>query len=289
MPGDAGLASAVFGLAAAASWGVGDFCGGFASRRARIPAVMLVSQGIGLALFLALAALTRERPPSAADLAWGAAAGLSGLVGIAALYRAMQVGQMGIVAPVSGVVCAALPAVVGALTEGLPEGLRLAGFASALGGIWLVSSPGAPAATAWQSAARPAGLGLALLSGLGFGGFLVLVAQAQPGAVFAPLAAARAASIACLGALALARRWPVQPPRAAMPPIAAAGALDGAGNCLFLLAAQAGRLDVAGVLSSLYPAATVVLALIVLRERLARQQVAGVSLALIAIPLITMA
>ena len=283
MPLTSTLASALFGLLAAATWGVGDFCGGFATRRARVATVVLLSQAIGLVLVLALAWLTREPLPGAADLAWGAASGLAGLVGVASLYRAMSIGQMGIVAPVSGVITAALPVVVGAMKHGLPGALPLFGFALALTGVWLVSRSGSTA----DGDVKPAGLGLALLAGLGFGGFLVLVAQARPGAVFWPLASARAASILTALVISIARRSLARPGANAVWPVVLAGVMDAGGNLFFLLAAQAGRLDVAGVLSSLYPATTVLLALVILRERLSRWQMAGVAFALVAIPLIS--
>lgn len=282
MPGSPLAASVLFGLAAALTWGVGDFSGGFATRRARVFSVVLLSQSIGIVLFALLAIVTRERQPAPADLGWGAAAGIAGLVGLAALYRAMAIGQMGIVAPVSGVISAALPVIAGGVTQGLPAPANFAGFVLAFCGVWLISrSEG--------ELARPAGLWLATLSGLGFGSFLVLIAQAQPGAVFWPLTAARAGSLAVLVAVFLLRQPPLQITRGVMLPVMLAGAMDSGGNLFFVLASQAGRLDIAGVLSSLYPATTVLLALVILREGLARRQVAGVVCALLAIPLISFA
>lgn len=280
---DSLLAAALYGLSAAVVWGVGDFSGGCATRRAHVVPVVLLAQCIGLASFVIAALVTGEPLPSAAPLAWSAAAGLFGLVGLSTLYRAMAVGQMGIVAPISGVITAAFPVVVGAFTQGIPAATQLAGFGLALAGVWFVSrgdgAAGGPAA---------AGVGLAILSGLGFGGFLVLVAQADRNAIFWCLAAERVSSIAVLCAVTLARRGWTRPPRSAARLIVLAGIMDAGGNALFVMASQAGRLDVAGVLSSLYPATTVILALLVLREPLARWQVAGVVLALIAIPLITL-
>ena len=213
------------------------------------------------------------------------AAGIAGLVGLASLYRAMSIGQMGTVAPVSGVVSAALPVIAGALTQGLPVPLVLLGFIFALAGVWFISRTGS---SETPRAGRATSILLALLSGAGFGGFLILIAQAQHGAVFWPLAVARGASLLVIVIWSLFKRSIRLPPRNALIPIIAAGAMDAGGNLFFLLSAQAGRLDIAGVLSSLYPATTVILALTVLRERLVRSQVIGIALALIAIPLISL-
>lgn len=279
------VASVLFGLVAAITWGTGDFSGGFATRRAPVTVVLLCSQLLGITLVTAIALLSRERLPSLVDVAWSAAAGIAGLVGLASLYRAMSIGQMGTVAPVSGVVSAALPVIAGALTQGLPVPLVLLGFIFALAGVWFISRTGS---SETPRAGRATSILLALLSGAGFGGFLILIAQAQHGAVFWPLAAARGASLLVIVIWSLFKRSIQLPPRNALIPIIAAGAMDAGGNLFFLLSAQAGRLDIAGVLSSLYPATTVILALTVLRERLVRSQVAGIVLALIAIPLISL-
>jgi drug/metabolite transporter (DMT)-like permease len=279
------FASVFFGLAAAITWGTGDFSGGLATRRAPVTVVLLCSQLVGITLVTTLALLARERLPSPADMAWGAAAGIAGLVGLASLYRAMSLGQMGTVAPVSGVVSAALPVIAGALTQGLPAPLVLLGFVFALTGVWFISRSGSAAS---QGADRTTSILLALVSGAGFGGFLILIAQAQNGAVFWPLAVARAASLLVVLVWLLFKRSIQLPPRNAIIPIIAAGTMDAGGNLFFLLSAQSGRLDIAGVLSSLYPATTVILALTILRERLIRSQFVGIALALIAIPMISL-
>ena len=279
------VASVLFGLVAAITWGTGDFSGGFATRRAPVTVVLLCSQLLGITLVTAIALLSRERLPSLADVAWSAAAGIAGLVGLASLYRAMSIGQMGTVAPVSGVVSAALQVIAGTLTQGLPVPLVLLGFIFALAGVWFISRTGS---SETPRAGRTTSILLALLSGVGFGGFLILIAQAQHGAVFWPLAASRGASLLVIVIWSLFKRSIQLPPRNALIPIIAAGAMDAGGNLFFLLSAQAGRLDIAGVLSSLYPATTVILALTVLHERLVRSQVVGIALALIAIPLISL-
>jgi hypothetical protein len=264
------FAAVAFGLASALSWGAGDFSGGMAARRAPVFTVIALGQGIGLLLLLALALLWGEPLPAGADLAWGAVAGMAGAVGIAALYRALAVGRMALVAPVSGVLTAALPVLFGAVIEGLPGALTLAGFGLALVGIWLVAGAGG-------TGGGRAGIELALLAGCGFGVFFILVDRAGANAIFWPLVAARCGSLALVLSIMVGQKSQSQAPSAensssapgprlsalgsqVLAPALLAGALDVAGNAFFVLATQAGRLDVAAILSSLYPASTVLLA-----------------------------
>jgi drug/metabolite transporter (DMT)-like permease len=273
------LAAVVFGLASALSWGAGDFSGGLATKRAPVLGVLAIAHVTGLLLLIALALAWREPLPSPTYLAWGLAAGLAGAIGLASLYRALAVGQMGLVAPVSAVLTALLPALFGALTEGMPGPLKLVGFGLALLGIWLIAGTGA-------SAGAREGLGLALLSGCGFGLFFILAHQAAASAVFWPLVAARVGSLALVLPLALGRRQLPRPDPRLLTVVLLCGALDVAGNAFFVLAGQAGRLDVAAILSSLYPASTVLLAALLLGERVARVQFVGIVAALAAIALI---
>jgi len=273
------FAAVVFGLASALSWGAGDFSGGLATKRAPVFGVLAIGHAVGLLLLVALALVWGESLPSATYLGWGLAAGLAGAVGLASLYRALAVGQMGMVAPVSAVLTATLPALFGMLTEGMPGALKLVGFGLALLGMWLIARTGA-------SVGARAGLGLALLSGCGFGTFFILVHRAGASAVFWPLAAARIGSLGLVLPIALGRRQFPQPERRVLVPVLLAGALDVAGNAFFVLAGQAGRLDVAAILASLYPASTVLLAALLLGERVMRVQVVGIVAALTAIALI---
>ncbi len=268
-----------FGLASAATWGVADFSGGLATRRTPVLTVTLLSQMAGLILLVLLALARMEDLLSFPDIAWGAAAGIAGLIGLLGLYRAMAIGQMGIAAPVTAVLAAGLPVVVGAFTQGLPDLVHFTGFALALAGIWLISRP-------QQGSGRPAGLGLAIFSGLSFGCFFIFIAQVESSAVFWPLVVARAASIALMIALLMTRQKLVRPPKSALWLILVAGVMDAGGNAFFVLSEQAGRLDVASTLASLYPATTVLLALLVLKEKIEGWQNVGMVLALLAIPLI---
>src|SRR5215210_6967185 len=193
------FAAVVFGLASALSWGAGDFSGGLAAKRAPVFGVLSIGHGVGLLLLIGLALLWREPLPSTTDLGWGLAAGLAGAVGLASLYRALAIGQMGMVAPLSAVLTAALPALFGVLTEGLPGALKLGGFGLALLAIWLVAGTG-------RSVGARDGLGLALVAGCGFGIFFILVHRAGANAVFWPLVAARIGSLGLVLPIALGRR-----------------------------------------------------------------------------------
>jgi len=273
------LGSFVFGLISAASWGAGDFSGGLATKRANVYGVVVISQVVGVTCLTILAILLRETIPPSSDWVWGGAAGMAGALGILCLYRALATTRMGIAAPVSAVVTAAVPVIFAFFTQGLPEAHKLVGFAIALVAVWLTSQSD-------SGRIRASDLTLPLLAGIGFGSFLILIDQANDVSVLWSLVAARLASIAMMiGVIALTRQaW--RPAAAQLRTIALAGVLDTGGNLFYSLAAQTGYLAQAAVLSSLYPAATVMLALVILREKLHRIQMVGVVLAVVAIALI---
>jgi drug/metabolite transporter (DMT)-like permease len=275
-----GLSTVAFSLAASLSWGAGDFSGGLATRRAKVLSVVVAAHATGLVLLIALALAWSEPLPATLDVVWGSAAGLVGAVGLVAFYQALAVGRMGIIAPIAAMLSAAVPVLFGAFFEGLPGPLQLTGFVLALIAVGLISGLGVVKG-------RPKGLGLALLAGLGFGSFFILISRVSHGAVFWPLAAARLSSFLFMLAVVLIRRQEVLPKLAVLPIVLLAGALDIAGNVFFVLATHAGRLDVAAILSSLYPAVTLLLASIILRERVTRVQAIGILVALVAIPLIS--
>jgi drug/metabolite transporter (DMT)-like permease len=268
-----------WGLGSALTWGIGDFCGGLATRRTSVWTVVLYSQAVGMVLLLVLAFAFGEMLPRTSDLFWGAVAGLAGIIGLLALYQAMALGQMALVAPLTAIIALSIPVIIGIVTEGWPAASTLGGFVLAGVSVMLISY--AP-----QRTASASGLWIALVAGCGFGGFFVLIAQTQDAAVFWPLVAARAMSVATLSILMVLQRRAALPTSQALLPITLAGVFDAGGNACFVLAEQAGRLDIASTLSSLYPVSTVVLALILLRERISWVQGAGVALALAAIPLI---
>jgi len=276
------IAVVVFGLLASASWGAGDFSGGLATRKQSVISVLFIAHLLGLVLFAGLALLTRETMPPITDLVWGALAGLSGAIGLGALYTALASGRMGLAAPTVGVIAAIIPVVVSILMNGTPTTIQLVGFAVGIVSLWLVSYSGG------QVPERKV-LGLAVVAGIGLGMFLVLLDRVQSNAVFWPLAATRAASFTVILAIIIVsrREWRPKTTRQGLM-ITLSGVLDATANVFFVLAAQLGRLDVASVLSSLYPAMTVLLAWIFLKERLSRIQLLGILAALIAIMLISL-
>lgn len=277
------LAAVTFGLLSALSWGAGDFNGGLATRKTSVVGVVFVSHLTGWVFLVALAVLAGEAMPPAEDLLWGGLAGLAGLGGLVALYRALASGRMGIAAPVSGVLTAALPVLFSIGVRGLPHGEQLLGFGLALLAIWLVSFT--------RGEGRSAGsIGLALVAGFGFGVFFILLDQVRSGTVFWPLVAARTLSTTIMALILLVNRRSNLLPnnRGLLALVLLSSALDVAGNVFFLVATQAGRLDVAAVMSSLYPASTLLLARFFLKERLSRLQFVGVLAALAAIVLITL-
>lgn len=276
------LAGIAFGLAAASSWGAGDFCGGLAARRTHVFSVVILSQTVGLALLILSALLLSEPLPVLSDILWGAVAGLVGTVGLVALYRGLAAGPMGVVAPMAAIVTVILPLIYGLFLEGMPALTQLLGFALALCAVLLITRPGRGARIEVRHLALP------LIAGLGFGVFLILIDHVSATAVLWPLAAARGASIPVLFVASVLAHQPVRPASSLIPPIALVGLFDTGGNALYALAAHAGRLDVAAVLGSLYPAMTVVLARLVLKERLSRQQGLGLVLALLAVALIAL-
>ncbi|WP_420640811.1 EamA family transporter [Candidatus Leptofilum sp.] len=278
------LLAVAYGLASAAVWGAGDFSGGFAAKRGNVYAVVLLSQVTGLVCLLTLALLLEGPLPSARNMLFGALAGLAGVIGILSLYAGLARGRMGVVAPTTAVLSASIPVVVGIVTEGIPPGLVLVGFGLAVTAVWLLSGGGK------ADGIRRDELGLALLAGLGFSLFFVFIDQLSAGIVFWPLTAARAASVPLLLIFLLSRQWQAAqwqlPNRAVLPIVALSGILDSGGNYFFALATQSGRLDIAAVLSSLYPASTVLLARLILKERLGPRQWLGVGIALVALVLI---
>jgi drug/metabolite transporter (DMT)-like permease len=274
------IATVIFGLAASLCWGSEDFSGGLASRRAYVGSVVLTNYTVGLVLLVVLALIWHEPFPAPTDVLWGGLAGLAGMLGLLAFYSALSRGKMGIAAPVSAVLTAALPVLFGMFTAGLPTPLQLGGFALALPAIGLIVGP-------QQSEGSPQGIVLAVLAGCGFGCFFILISRVQPASTFWSLATARLLSMGVLLPMVRWQRKPLLPGMAIAPLVVFAGVLDALGNTFFVFAAHSGRLDVAAILSSLYPAATVGLSALVLRERVIRIQAIGILLVLLAIPLIS--
>jgi drug/metabolite transporter (DMT)-like permease len=260
--------AAALALGASLAWGTGDFLGGRAARVIHVLTVVAVSQLVGLVAVLCWAVLSSDAFPPAGDVAAAAAAGVGGAIGLAALYRGMAIGAMGVVAPISAL-APLLPLVVG-ITEGeRPSAVQLLGTAVALAGVAVLSrEPG-------RRRRRAAGTGLALVAAAGFGSYFVFLDSAADTSVPWAVTVARATAAALAAAAAVSVSGARRPPLPIVPILAAIGLADVSANVLFGLASTRGLLAVVAVLASLYPVVTVVLARIVLGERLAISQRLG--------------
>ncbi len=280
------MAAVLLALASAITYGTADFCGGLATRRAPARAVVTVSQAVGLVTLMAVLLLANRAQPSSADLAWGAIGGLSGMVGLVLFYQALASGVMSVVAPTTAITSAVVPVVVGvALGERLGAAAVL-GIAMAIPAIALLGAGDAPtgAATGAPERARArSALLLAMAAGLGFGFFFVALSRTSDDGGLWPVAAARVSSVVALVLVAAVTRAWRDVQRAVSPLTVTAGVFDTTANVLFLLAAQRGLLAEVAVLASLYPASTILLARIVLHERLGPRQWLGVGLATLAV------
>lgn len=268
-------------LGASLAWGLGDFLGGLKSRALHVLTVLAISQLAGFGAVLVWLRLSGDGFPGWVAVAYAAAAGVGGCIGLAALYRGLAVGAMGIVAPVSAL-SAAIPFAVGMASGERPGVLQLAGVAVALGGVVLASRE--PSAAGGR---RAAGMGLALLAALGFGLFFVFLDAAAEQSVAYAVGTARGISTLIAVGIALALGVSLRPDRAHVPVLVAVGLCDVGANVLFGLASTRGFLSVASVLASLYPVTTLALAALLLHERIAPVQRAGVAAALAGAVLIT--
>jgi len=276
----------LFAGLSALAYGVADFCGGFASRRSPVLSVLFVSQAMGALLVLILIAAMGGGFPMPRDLAWGFLAGLTGSFGLFLLYRGIARSIVAIVSPASAVVGAVLPVVFGLALGERPPVPAVLGCALCLPAILLLSWEGRGEPHG-QGAARAA-LGYGILAGLSFGGFFIFISRTGHGAGAWPLVAARVASLSAFGAAMLVSRQRLRIEPGARVLTLAAGATDMGANFLFLLAAHAGMLSLAAVIASLFPAPTVLLARVFLRQRVPPVRMAGLALALAGVALISL-
>jgi len=280
------LLSILFGLLAALGWGAGDFTGGLASRKTGAYRTVFYGEVIGIFVLFFVITLFGEPIPNIRSWMFAMLAGALGTMGLILLYHSMTLGLMSIAAPVSALLAAAIPVFVGIFREGLPEWKTFIGFGFALFAVWMISQ-GEGGMT--DIVSHLSDLKLPLLAGIGFGFYFILMHEAtNTGATVWPMIASRFGGLILITTYMLATRslWKVQD-SSAWPIIILNGILDISGNVFFILASQTGRLDVAAVLSSLFPGSTVLLAWIFLKERLTRSQWIGIGSALIAIVLMT--
>jgi drug/metabolite transporter (DMT)-like permease len=274
------LVPAGFSLVAVLCWGTSDFLGGYACKRSDAFVVTMLAHASGFGLMASLALANHAPLPSRTSELWALAAGSLGGTGLALFYRALASGRMGLTAPVAAVLGAAIPTGFGMFVEGVPGILPITGFVLAGLGIWLISRPEG-------AVGRPEGLGLAVLAGLGFAGFFICIHRTGDSSALWSAGYSRFASLVMVAAIVLVRgRRKLHPSAVAIGLIA--GCLDSTGTLLFIRADQTGRLDAAVVLTSLYPAITVLLARWFLKEHFTRWKAVGILAALLAVPLIAL-
>jgi uncharacterized membrane protein len=270
---------ALLAAGSALIYGVADYCGGTAGKHAPAVAVALVAKVTAFPLLLVLAVLLgTDSAPRVADLGWAALAGLAGVGAVVLFYRAMSAGAMAVVAPVAAAASAVLPVIVGIAVDGSPGVVPLAGVGCAVVAIALVSAGGG----------RPADTGavvtfslvaLAVTAGLGFGLFFVLLDRTDSRAGQWPLVVAQLTAVCALVVVSLSRRGRLTVPRSAVPFALTAGAFDTIANVLYVLANNSGQLALVAPVASLYPASTVMLALVLDDEKVRGWQLVGLGLA----------
>jgi drug/metabolite transporter (DMT)-like permease len=272
--------SATFSLGAIFVWGTSDFIGGYAAKRANAFVIALIAHTSGMLLMGTMALVTHAPFISRHSLGWAIAAGLSGGAALAIFYRALAAGNMGLTAPVAAILSAAIPTGFSMFTEGFPGAAPIAGFILAVIGIWLISRT--------EDNRRPEGIGLAVLSGVGFAGFYLCAHQAGTESALWISTVSKGASAVLTGIIVLSagKLGPIRKPEISWGVVT--GCMDVSGTVLFIRASQTGRLDSAVVLSSLYPVVTVLLAKVMLKEHFTRWKAVGMVAALLAVPLIAM-
>lgn len=275
----------LWALGSAVLYGAADFTGGLATRRASTIPIVLLSQLSGLMSLLLLMPLLGSATPTRADLVWGVVAGLTGGIGVALLYRALAIGTMAVVAPTTAVCAVTIPVVVSVILGERPPPLAVFGIVLGVVSIVLVSRQTVPEGGG-ESGTRSKGVGTALASGVMIGFFFLALAQSRTEAGMWPLVASRSISVVLFGIAAIAGGSAVRMPVPVVGLAVLCGFMDMLANALYLVAARVGPLSIVVTLSSLYPASTVLLARVVLGERLNLWQVSGVGCALAAVVLI---
>jgi drug/metabolite transporter (DMT)-like permease len=274
----------VLGLSAAVLYGAADFCGGIAAKRTSPYTVAVIAQAVGFVLLLAVLPLFPSHATTS-DYLWGLAAGACGGIGIALLYHALAIGKMGVVSPITAVLAAALPVIVSVVRGERLSLAQIAGIAVALIAIVLIS---VSTEETGEREISTKGVKEAIAAGIIIGGFFLCLAYAHKSAGLNQLLAARVSSVVLLLLVAFATRSDLRPRGNVLPVILLSGAIDMAANALYVFATYHGYLSIAAVLTSLYPASTVFLARVVLKERLQRSQKLGVVLALAGVALIAL-
>lgn len=279
MPISPAYLPAAYALSAVGVWGASDFLGGIGARRANAFLFTAIVHISGLILMGSLALFVHAPLPGHASLLWALFAGSVGGIALALFYRALASGKMGLTAPIAAILGAGIPTIVTAFAEGFPGYRHVGGFVLAGMGVWLISRTEA-------GAGRPEGLGMAVLAGVGFAGFYLCINKAGSASALWIAVVSRTASFVVTSAFVLFGRHIRSVPTPVLAIAILTGCLDIAGSAVFIRANQIGRLDEAVVLSSLYPAVTVLLARIFLHEHFSRARTVGMVAALVAVPMI---
>jgi drug/metabolite transporter (DMT)-like permease len=269
-------------------WGASDFAGGYGSRRANAFVLTAFSHVCAFALMFSIALGLHGDFPSRTSILWAIAAGAVGGFSLAIFYRALAAGQMGVTAPIAALLGAAIPTLVDIAVEGAPSRWTICGFVLAVFAIWLITRPepsNSDSSSESSGSERPAGVGMAALAGVGFAGFYLCIHQASGSPAWIA-AISRIGSFTATAIAVIVTRAPLKldRPRAALGMFA--GCFDITASALFIYASQHGRLDEAVVITSLYPAVTVLLARLFLKEHFSRWRFVGLLAALAAVPLI---
>ena len=279
------MLAALLGLTSALSWGIGDFAGGLASRKVGAYRTVMYGEAIGLIFILLALPFTDEPFPDSHTLKWSIAAGIVGTIGLIAFFEAMRTGRISVVAPLSALMGAIIPVVVGSFVDGLPQPIVFLAFALALIAVVLISRE--------KDEDNPQNNGhylyLPSLAGIGFGFYFVFMHEASQNLVIGPLIAARSAGMLSIVFFLLFKKEKLSVQSGHWRLLTTNALFDVGGNAFYILAGQVGRLDISAVLASLYPGMTVFLAWLILKEKLQLSQWIGIILAFVAIILMTTA
>ncbi|KAF0206907.1 MAG: hypothetical protein FD171_2145 [Actinobacteria bacterium] len=267
----------------ALGFGISDFVGGNASRSERPVRVAAFSHIAGLIGMLVAAILWRATAVSGSDLMWGAAAGVSGGIGIFSLYAALRAGRMGVVTPITAAIGASLPVIYGTLIGERLAPLGMVGLAVVFVAILLVSIPRIEGHEPLSRAA----LGFSVMAGVFFSGSFILLSNTTAASGLWPAVVLRVVSVTVLGSSALLTTRGIVPARAVLPSVIAAGLIETTATVFMLLAVQSGPIAVAAMVGSLYPAVTALLARVTIKEHLARHQIVGLGIAIVGIMLLS--
>jgi drug/metabolite transporter (DMT)-like permease len=267
-------------------YGIADFAGGFAAGRSRLLSVLVLSQLLGASIALIALAVIGQGSPAPKDLMWGFIAGLTGSMGLFMLYGGIANSIVAIVSPTSAVVGAIIPVLFAVILGERPSTSAIMGSLLCLPAILLLTWEGNAEEQRQQSI--KSALVYGVLAGLGFGIFFTSLSRARPGAGAWPLVAARIASITAFVIAMIASRQPFRVERKGLAPTLIAGVADMGANILFLLASQSGMLSLVAIITSLFPAPTVILARIFLHQRIPPVRLAGLVLALVGVGLISL-